>query len=214
MTTIGTPLTGLRSLSKATKPIRILVVDDSVVMRQLITRMLLLDPAFVVVGSARNGLDALAKVELLQPDLVTLDVEMPELDGVGALRLMQQRFPRVRVIMCSSLTERGAAVTIDALLAGADDYVTKQLSGEMSASAFDTLKSELTAKIRQLFRLDAPPGAGAKTLTARAKTASTIGICSALPAWRSELAAWKRDSSGSRLRLSCLLDTFRPHRAH
>lgn len=141
------------------KLVRVLVVDDSVVMRQLITRMLVSEPALEVAGTARNGLDALAKVEQLRPDLVTLDIEMPELDGLGALRLIQQRFPQTRVIMCSSLTERGAAVTIDALLAGADDYVTKQHSGEMSANAFDMLKDDLLRKIRQLFRLTPASGA-------------------------------------------------------
>ena len=158
MLTLNTSFTNTSlSASHAGNKIRVLVVDDSVVMRQLITRMLASESALEIVGVARNGLDALAKVEQFRPDLVTLDIEMPELDGLGALRLIQQRFPQTRVIMCSSLTERGAAVTIDALLAGADDYVTKQFSGDMSASAFDTLKSDLIAKIRQLFRLGSPP---------------------------------------------------------
>jgi two-component system chemotaxis response regulator CheB len=128
------------------------VVDDSVVMRQLITRMLTGERDFDIVGTARNGNDALLKVEQLRPDLVTLDIEMPELDGLGALRLIQQRFPRTRVIMCSSLTHRGAAVTMDALLLGADDYVTKAHSGGMAEGAYNALKNSLTVKIRQLFR--------------------------------------------------------------
>lgn len=133
-------------------PIRVLVVDDSVVMRQLITRMLSGEPDFDIVGTARNGNDALLKVQQLRPDLVTLDIEMPELDGLGALRLIQQRFPKTRVIMCSSLTERGATITMDALLAGADDYVTKAHSGEMAEGAYNALKDSLILKIRQLFR--------------------------------------------------------------
>jgi two-component system chemotaxis response regulator CheB len=137
-------------------PIRVLVVDDSVVMRQLITRMLSAERDFDIVGTARNGNDAMLKVEQLRPDLVTLDIEMPELDGLGALRLIQQRFPQTRVIMCSSLTERGAAVTIDALLAGADDYVTKAHSGEMAEGSYNALKDSLTGKIRQLFRKKDP----------------------------------------------------------
>jgi two-component system chemotaxis response regulator CheB len=134
--------------------IRILVVDDSVVMRQLITRMLAADAAFEVVGFARDGLDALDRVEQLLPDLVTLDIEMPQLDGLGTLRILQQRHPRIRVVMCSSLTERGASVTIDALLAGTSDYVTKQQRGEMSTDAYEVLQRELTTKIRQIFALD------------------------------------------------------------
>lgn len=133
-------------------PIRVLVVDDSVVMRQLITRMLSGERDVEIVGTARNGKDALLKVEQLRPDLVTLDIEMPELDGLAALRLIQKHFPKTRVIMCSSLTERGAAVTIDALLAGADDYVTKAHSGEMAEGAYNALKDSLTVKIHQLFR--------------------------------------------------------------
>lgn len=133
-------------------PIRVLVVDDSVVMRQLITRMLSGERDFDIVGTARNGNDALIKVEQLRPDLITLDIEMPELDGLGALQLIQQRFPNTRVIMCSSLTQRGAAITMDALLAGADDYVTKAHSGEMAEGAYNALKDSLCGKIRQLFR--------------------------------------------------------------
>jgi two-component system chemotaxis response regulator CheB len=136
---------------EATRPIRVLVVDDSVVLRRLVTRMLESEPGIQVVGSARDGLDALAKVEQLRPDVVTLDVEMPELDGLGALRLIQQRFPSTRVIMCSSLTERGAAVTMDALLAGASDYVTKQSSESFSDGVYETLRVELTTKIKQMF---------------------------------------------------------------
>lgn len=142
--------------SSQAKAVRVLVVDDSVVMRQLITRMLSGEPDFDVVGTARDGKDALLKIEQLRPDLVTLDIEMPELDGLGALKLIQQRYPETRVIMCSSLTERGAAITMDALVAGADDYVTKAHSGEMAEGAYNALRDSLILKIRQLFRKKAP----------------------------------------------------------
>jgi two-component system chemotaxis response regulator CheB len=145
-------LANLPARSSMESPIRVLVVDDSVVMRQLITRMLTGEPDFDVVGTARNGNDAVKKTEQLKPNLITLDIEMPELDGLGALRIIKQRFPEIRVIMCSSLTECGAAVTMDALLAGADDYVTKAYSGEMAESAYNALKDSLIGKIRQLFR--------------------------------------------------------------
>ncbi len=135
------------------KKIRILVIDDSVVMRQLITRMLTSEPTIEVVGTARDGRDALNKIPLLCPDLVTLDVEMPELDGIATLREIKLIAPAVHVIMCSSLTARGAGITLDALLAGADDYVTKQHSGEMGASAYDALRGDLLTKIQQLFKV-------------------------------------------------------------
>ncbi len=164
-------------------PIRILVVDDSVVMRQLITRMLSGEKDFDVVGTARNGTDAVLKVEQLRPDLVTLDIEMPELDGLGALRLIQQRFPKTRVIMCSSLTERGAAVTMDALLAGADDYVTKAHSGGMAEGAYNKLKDSLSTKIRQLFRRK-EPAFPAKTFAEMRHPLPVAASPESAPVWR------------------------------
>ena len=142
----------IRPQRNAVGAIRVLVIDDSVVMRQLITRMLTGDADMIVIGTARDGIDALEKMQQLSPDLVTLDIEMPRLDGIGTLREIKRLHPLVRVIMCSSLTERGAAVTLDALLAGADDYVTKQHSGEMAASGYDALRLDLLNKIRELFK--------------------------------------------------------------
>ncbi|RRA47169.1 chemotaxis response regulator protein-glutamate methylesterase [Acidipila sp. EB88] len=130
--------------------LRVLVVDDSVVMRQLISRILSDHPLCEVAGSARNGAEALDKVAILKPDIVTLDIEMPVLGGLEALRLIKERHPEVRVIMCSSLTAQGASITIDALLSGADDYVTKQHSGEMNAHAYDSLKDSLFAKVKAI----------------------------------------------------------------
>lgn len=166
--------------ANAALPIRVLVVDDSVVMRQLITRMLASEPGVEVIGFARNGNEAIAKVEQYRPDLVTMDVEMPELDGVGALKVIKQRAPRTRVIMCSSLTAKGSAITIDALMLGAEDYVTKQRSGEMTANAFDSLQTDLLAKVRQLFRgpqlICTPPSAPIlKTVTMPSKPAVNPG---------------------------------------
>ncbi len=138
---------------RGTDKIRALVVDDSVVMRRLVTRMLSSHTGIEVVGSARDGREALLKVEQLRPSLVTLDIEMPEMDGLEALKIMQARFPEMRVIMCSSLTARGAAITIDALLAGASDYVTKQSSSSLTEDAYWVLQAELLAKIECIFRL-------------------------------------------------------------
>src|SRR5262245_29749204 len=105
--------------------IRILVVDDSVVFRRVLTEELSRDPALEVVGTAANGRIALAKLPQLSPDLVILDVEMPELDGLETLRELRRTYPRLPVVMFSALTERGAAATLDALALGATDYFTK-----------------------------------------------------------------------------------------
>ncbi len=149
-------------LQTAAAPVRVLIVDDSAVMRRILTRMLSSDPAIEVVGSARDGREALSEVERLSPDLVTLDVEMPEMDGLKALRFIQTRFPRVRVIMCSSLTKRGAAITIDALLAGASDYVSKQHSAGLTDDAYEQLRQELLRKIHSFYRPPQPlPGQAA-----------------------------------------------------
>jgi two-component system chemotaxis response regulator CheB len=104
--------------------VRVLVVDDSAFMRYTITSHLSEYPDIQVIGSARDGNDALALIESLQPDVVTLDVEMPRLDGLSTLRLIMANFPRP-VVMLSSLTSEGAAETIQALTLGAVDFVAK-----------------------------------------------------------------------------------------
>jgi two-component system chemotaxis response regulator CheB len=129
--------------------IRILVVDDSVVIRRLLTRMLAEDPAFEVVGFAANGTAALAQENLLQPDVITLDIEMPLLDGFSTVRELRARGSKVVIIMCSALTRRGGKATIEALVLGANDYVTK--SGLDSSVAIEELQMDLGRKIRQFF---------------------------------------------------------------
>src|SRR5215468_1258817 len=105
--------------------IRVLVVDDSVVIRRLVTHALEQDQSLEVVGSAPNGSVGLARIPQLNPDVITLDIEMPDMDGLEMLRQLRQSYRGLRVIMFSTLTERGAAATIEALSLGADDYVTK-----------------------------------------------------------------------------------------
>ncbi|HUB30881.1 MAG TPA: chemotaxis response regulator protein-glutamate methylesterase [Terracidiphilus sp.] len=127
---------------------RILTVDDSAVMRSLLRSVL--EPAFEVVGNAADGESALAAVEALRPDLVVLDVEMPVMDGLATLRKLRSLGHRLPVIMCSSLTRRGARVTIEALASGASDYVAKPESQSGPAAARRALASELLPKIRAL----------------------------------------------------------------
>lgn len=110
---------------RATRPkIRVLVVDDSAVVRQLLSDLLSGDPGIEVVGTAQDAYMAREKIKRLNPDVLTLDVEMPRMDGIQFLRNLMRLRP-MPVVMCSSLTERGADVTLDALALGAVDFVTK-----------------------------------------------------------------------------------------
>jgi two-component system chemotaxis response regulator CheB len=127
------------------EPLRVLVVDDSAFMRRVIGEAISAQPDMTLVGTAHNGLDALLKVEQLQPDVVTLDVEMPEMDGLTALRHLMARYPRP-VVMLSSLTQEGAATTLRALSMGAVDFVPKP-SGSISLD-FHKVRDDLLQKIR------------------------------------------------------------------
>lgn len=105
--------------------ISVLVVDDSVVVRRLIVDALGDAPNIKVVGTAANGLLAQAKIDKLKPDVVTMDIEMPQMDGIVAVKELRKRHPRLPVIMFSTLSAAGANATLEALAAGATDYVTK-----------------------------------------------------------------------------------------
>jgi two-component system chemotaxis response regulator CheB len=108
----------------STKKIRVLVVDDSAVMRQLLSDILSSDPDIEVVGTAPDPYVAREKIKRLNPDVLTLDVEMPRMDGLAFLRNLMRLRP-MPVVMCSSLTQNGAAVALDALSLGAVDFVAK-----------------------------------------------------------------------------------------
>ncbi len=110
---------------------RVLVVDDSAVVRRVVTNLISEDPAFEVVGQANNGRVALAMLPKVNPDIVTLDIEMPEMDGLETLTAIRRTHPRLPVVMFSTLTERGAQATLEALARGATDYATKP-SGQTS----------------------------------------------------------------------------------
>src|SRR3954471_18873835 len=126
-------------------PTRVLVVDDSAFMRKVIGEAITADPDLELAGVAVNGLDALVKVEQLKPDVVTLDVEMPEMDGLTALRHLMARYPRP-VVMLSSLTQEGASTTLRALSIGAVDFVPKP-SGSISLD-FHRVREDLLHKVR------------------------------------------------------------------
>ncbi len=129
--------------------IKVLVVDDSVVIRKIVSEALADDPHVQVVGTASNGAIALQRIRQLSPDVVTLDVEMPEMDGIETLRHIRNEFPDIHVIMFSTLTERGASITIDALALGARDYLTKPSNSASLELALKTLKRDLLVKVKQ-----------------------------------------------------------------
>jgi two-component system chemotaxis response regulator CheB len=128
--------------------IRVLVVDDSVVVRRLVTDVLSADPAIEVVGIAANGQIAVNKVEQLRPDLVTMDIEMPVMDGIDAVRTLRRQGHTMPIIMFSTLTERGAVATLDALAAGATDYVTKPANVGSIQESLAQVAGELIPRIK------------------------------------------------------------------
>jgi len=146
---VGSVRAGHRT-GRAVTPVRVLVVDDSVVVRRLVSDALNRDSRIEVVGTAANGRLAQARVEQLAPDLVTMDVEMPEMDGIAAVRALRQAGHRMPIVMFSTLTERGAAATLDALAAGATDYVAKPSGGASVADSLQRVALELVPKVLAL----------------------------------------------------------------
>lgn len=130
------------------RPIRVLIVDDSAFMRTALTHMIASEAGLEVVATASSGSEALEKIAFHDPDVVTLDVQMPGLDGLGTLRCIMQRFPRP-VIMVSAVAEKDAEVTFNALTAGAFDYVPKQMSD--ASLDITHIRSDLIDKIQAAF---------------------------------------------------------------
>ncbi len=176
---------------------RILVVDDSVVIRRLVTTALEEVPDFEVVGTAANGRIALGKLDQLDPDVITLDIEMPDMNGIETLKAIRAKGHRARVIMFSTLTERGGKATLEALSLGADDYATKASNvGSLDRSML-TLKNELIPKIRHLLRWEktqvqpqlvaARPPAALRPPRQLIRRALVIGISTGGPAALSDI---------------------------
>lgn len=140
---------------------RIFVVDDSAFIRKALARVLQAEPSLELVGEAASGEEAVAKIPEANPDLVTLDVEMPGMDGQQVLRALLRWKPTLKVVMLSAYTREGAEATIEALAAGAVDFIDKTSFNVMD---FDTLRREVIEKLKILGLGDsktvAPKGVG------------------------------------------------------
>lgn len=127
--------------------IQILIIDDSMVVRHLMSEIISADPGLEVMGTASNGKLGLEKLKQIKPDVVILDIEMPEMDGLQALAEIRKLHPRLPVIMCSTLTSKGAEATFKALSLGASDYVAKPTNTAGLANSKEELAKELLPKI-------------------------------------------------------------------
>lgn len=134
------------SLIPQAKKVRVLIVDDSSFMRMAIRGILTSDPNIEVVGVASDGVEGVEKAVSLKPDLVTMDVEMPRMDGISALKEIMAKAP-TRVLMVSTLTNEGAKATFEALEAGAVDYIPKNVTD--SADAQKIFKTELLRRVKE-----------------------------------------------------------------
>jgi two-component system chemotaxis response regulator CheB len=137
--------------------IRVLIVDDAVVIRRLVGDVLSADPEIEVVGTAANGRIGLQKITQCNPDVVTMDVEMPDMNGIETLKEIRKTWLKLPVIMFSTLTERGAAATLDALQAGASDYVTKPANVGSVTAGLEAVRRDLIPKIKALAGRTAVP---------------------------------------------------------
>jgi two-component system chemotaxis response regulator CheB len=136
-------------MGDAMRRIRVMVVDDVSIVRRLVSNALGADSEIEVVGTAANGREALEMIQVVKPDLVILDYEMPEMDGIETLKEIRKRPGGPKVIFFSSYTRQGAKVSLDALWQGADDYATKVTADNLAAATL-CVQSELLPKIKAL----------------------------------------------------------------
>lgn len=167
---------------QTTTTIRVLVVDDSALIRQILTRALSVDPRIEVVGVAKTGVEAINQAKALRPDVITLDIEMPELTGLEALPHLRKSTD-ARILMLSTLDDPDT--TYEALSSGAVDFITKPRSGV--ASSIAELSEVLLKKIRMAYRID-PTLVGASTHSVEALLEHESGVPVRTPAMRSDTA--------------------------
>lgn len=130
--------------------IKVLIVDDSALMRKALKEIIMTDPSLDVVGTARDGSDAIQKVHELKPDVITMDINMPVMDGLTAMQYILDAYPKIAVLMVSSLTEEGALTTFEALELGAFDYVAKP-SGTVSTDIY-RVGREIIQKVKLAYK--------------------------------------------------------------
>jgi two-component system chemotaxis response regulator CheB len=130
--------------------IRVLIVDDAVLARKVIADSISCDPVIEIVGFASNGRLALQRLAAAHPDLVILDLEMPEMNGLETIDAMRAQYPHLPIVMCSAYTDQGAEQTLEALSRGANDYVTKPSKSRDLEESRTKLREELLPKIKAL----------------------------------------------------------------
>jgi two-component system chemotaxis response regulator CheB len=168
--------------------LRVLIVDDSAVTRRLLSDVLAEDAGIEVIGQASDGILAMQQIARLKPDVVTLDVEMPGMDGMETLRQIRELHSATRVLMLSNLTERGAPVTLKALMNGASDYCPKPVRSRSATESREYLRRELLPRVRQFSKRgvsrsnprEATPETGAKR-PSRIPQAVAIGVSTGGP---------------------------------
>ena len=169
------------------KPIRVLIVDDSAFVRKALSTMLQSEPDIEIVGLANNGKEAVEKASELKPDIITMDVEMPIMNGLEALRLIMEQNP-TPVLMVSSITPEGAEATSEALSLGAVDFISKQ----STLTIQQTMRDELVGKVKAITQ-----SAGVKSRLSRPSLLGGLGFRRAAPA----ASPAKADDSNERLSL-------------
>ena len=171
------------------EPVRVLIVDDSSVVRRAVSEALSRDCEIDVVGTASNGRIALQRISQLRPEVLILDIDMPESDGFEVLRTLREQGTKVRTIMFSTLTQRGASQTIEALSLGASDYATKPsaIGQQEYTVVLDRVASELLPKIKQFrggaahFQYPSPEGFPRKLKMSAMPMVVAIGLSTGGP---------------------------------
>jgi two-component system, chemotaxis family, protein-glutamate methylesterase/glutaminase len=163
------------------KRIRVLVVDDAVAVRRLVSEALSSDPSVEVAGVAANGRIGLSRIAQLSPDVITLDLEMPEMDGLQTLIELRRTYPTLPVIMLSSYTKRGARQTLEALARGATDYVPKPDASQSATATVEYLKRELLPRVRVLGGLEGVPAVPSSSPSRRTEEAARPLTLAPLP---------------------------------
>ncbi len=175
--------------------VRVMIVDDSPIVRRLLQQALSTHPEIEIVGTAANGAIALTKIPALNPEVLILDVEMPEMDGITMLGRLRATHPRLPVIMFSTLTERGASTTFDALSAGASDYVLKP-STQSGETLEVVVRTSLVPKLIALTRSRFAVATQAALASLEPKVSAPItGTTGALPRQRQSMMPLPRESA-------------------